>query len=772
MKRSLFAAAAVLLAIPASASGASGDWNVWCNASAVNRVYAAGDSLWCATRGGIMVMNLADSSFTSHLDDLGFRSTDVTGIAIDRRGSVWASFMTTGVARIDRFAPDAIVKLYGSAIEGLLSDSVTCVAAAGDEVYYGSSAGVAKFFDNVHSYETVLTDSLEGVRVNDLLVRGDTLYVACDRGVARFNRATFAYVLYPVGKAVSLCVHEGAVHAATAGGVRRFDGTSWTSLGLPGGFVPLAAAAGSGALYAVTEGRAFVRAGSSWTEITANMKTMLSQRYKIFSNYNVPRTIAVDARGTLWLGGFEPQLDRGAYVSFYNGASWINKAPVELTQNGVIALSLAPNGEIWTSTKHFGVGLLRGDGSWAQYTKLRTTGDPAGFSYFSFMYAFLLDSQGSLWCNVQGNDLDRVVVNDPATPADDVWSHYALNAGTITSNRYVRIKEDPAGNRWFLSDDVVAGMSGVDILSADGTSWLAVDPSIEPRMAGGSVFDVAFGPNGTVYLALRNYGLQMWVTGGYDWTSMSSLAGDAWATLIDPDDLASKTVYCCERGADGTAWLGTASGLVRYRAGVVDSFTIKTEPGRRGLVGAQVYDLEFDKRGSLWVATDQGLNRIDPDGVIAAYTTYDAWQGNLYPSSVISPLPSPVCQALAYDAAADLLWIGTAGGLARLDVSPPEQVVVPLSRMILYPNPVHLSRGDAALRVGRISSPVSIRVFTLEGELVHEIDGVAEGGVAWDLLTLNGFKATSGVYVVRVSSRSPDGRRETSVETRKIAVIR
>ena len=63
------------------------------------------------------------------------------------------------------------------------------------------------------------------------------------------------------------------------------------------------------------------------------------------------------------------------------------------------------------------------------------------------------------------------------------------------------------------------------------------------------------------------------------------------------------------------------------------------------------------------------------------------------------------------------------------------------------------------------SSPVGIKVFNLQGELVHEVEDVPDGGVAWDLLTLNGFKATSGIYLVRVSDA-------THVEIRKIAVVK
>jgi ligand-binding sensor domain-containing protein len=772
------------LLAPGASLAESGDWEIFVNASAINRINCIGDSIWCSTRGGILIFNLGDSSFVQHLDGLGFRSTDVSGVTRDTDGSVWAGFTTSGVARIDHFGsarPE--VKLYTTTIDGLLSDSVTCIASAGDDVYYGSTSGIAKFYDNLHSLEPILSDSLEGVHVREILVRGDTLWIACERGVARFLRSTFDYTMYRIGRSTSLCIHGGAVHVAGTNGVRRFDGSAWVSLGLPGGSVPLSVASGAGALYCVTAAKAYRRDGSSWTDITANMKTMFSQKYTIWSGFDLLKTIAVDPRGTVWVAGLEAQINRGSYLSAFLSNSWINKAPENLSQNGVVALSVVTGQGIWASTRYFGVSYRSNGGRWETYSKMRTSTDEAGLSYYLNNIAFLRDSQGFLWCGAF-LDLDRIKINDPFNKADDEWEHYALNEGTITTNRFVRAKEDPEGNRWFLSDDVLGeeGLLGINILKADGTAWLSVTPSTAPGMAGGSVFDVSFGAGGVAYLALRGYGVQAWYTGGFDWAHLSDLASDGWNTLIEPGDLASKELYAIESGSDGAVWVGTASGLVRWRSWKehpIDSFTVMTRPGEVGLIGAAVFDLEFDGAGNLWVGTEQGLNKITPDGTIEAFTSAEAWKGDLYPSSVISPLPSHICGTLAYDRDANVLWIGTANGLARFAMTPAREVEKPLSRMILYPNPVHISRGDTEVKIKiwgisdrvleRVLERVSIRVYTIEGELVDSQEGAVKIGDKvwriWDLLTLNGFKARSGIYVVTVS----DGR---STEIRKIAIIR
>ena len=173
----------------------------------------------------------------------------------------------------------------------------------------------------------------------------------------------------------------------------------------------------------------------------------------------------------------------------------------------------------------------------------------------------------------------------------------------------------------------------------------------------------------------EGYGVQAWYTGGFDWAHLSDLAGDGWTTLIEPGDLASKELYAVESGSDGAVWVGTASGLVRWKVGAIDSFTIKMNPGEQGLIGAAVFDLEFDGAGNLWVGTEQGLNKITPDGAIEAFTSAGAWKGDLYPSSVISPLPSADLRgARSTIGPHNVLWIGTANGLARLDVTPAREV--------------------------------------------------------------------------------------------------
>ncbi len=776
MRKHAICAILIALAVPSSPAAGPGDWNVFLDPSAIVGIECIGDTLWCATNGGILLFDLADSTFTQFMDGLRLRSGEITAVTFDRNGSIWAAFDGEGITRIDNPSTDPVVAYYNerATVNEILSDSVTCLERAGGEIYYGSAKGVGKFFDNLHALEPNLSDSLGGRRVNDLLYDAseNVLWVAWDGGIGRFDRDTYDYTSYPAGPSYSLCAHDGGFYCATLGGVRRFDGAGWPVLGA--GFhvmPPLAVASGDGKLYAATSERLYIFGGVNWTGLgAADMKAMFNDIYRIRTNHI--RALAVDSRGTPWIGGRTSDRERGSWLSAYVDGSWRNMATPLLSQNNIVALGTAPQGGVWAST-NYGISHRSGDGDWISYTKMRIdTGTDDALSYFASNLALLFDGSGRLWCNAQNYDLDMIEVGDPLDGGDDLWSHFSVSDGTtITSNRFVKAKADPAGNRWFMSDDdqQIDGKWGINIASASGSEWLSINPSTTPLMASGSVFDCAFAPGG-VYLALRGTGVQYWMTGGFSWNSLASQAGDAWVTILNEDNLPNTQLSAIELGPDGSLWIGTSGGLIRRLGdGSVDSLKAKTGYFDEGLVGMLVYDLELDARGNLWVATNQGLNRINTDGEVdRAYTTASLWEERfqfVYPNDVISPLPDHVCKSLAYDESTDMLWIGTDDGLARLDVSPESVVEVPLEQAILYPNPVCLQRGDESLRISRISGSVDISVYNLEGELVHQAEGVTEGGEAWDLQSLNGYKVMAGIYIVRITGAG-------SSEMRKVAVIK
>jgi hypothetical protein len=536
---------------------------------------------------------------------------------------------------------------------------------------------------------------------------------------------------------------------------------------------PVTVAAGGGELYCITPERVYLWNGSYWASLASSeLKGMIREDFRIGWSVNTLGALAVDPDGVPWTGGFFEEGNRGIFLAGFTGSGWNSFQPGGLSQNLIVALDCDESGNVWASTGKFGISLRTASDEWTSYTKIRSdVGNDDALSYYINNLALLYDSQGYLWCNSLTYDLDRIDVGDPLDKDDDLWMHFTPGTGTIASNRFIRAGEDPGGNRWFMSDDVgfESGMWGINIGSSAGDDWLIVDPGSYPQMEGGNIFDCTFDEDGA-YIAMRGYGVMYWRTGGFDWPTLVSGSGDYWITVLGENQLPSTELWAIERGPDGSIWVGTSAGLVRYDQGEIDSFTVKNSSNEEGLIGGTVYDLVFDGRGGLWVATNKGLNRIDPDGTIsAAYTTALEWQNELNliyrAEEVISPLPDHSCRALAYDPSGGFIWVGTENGMARLDSNEPQEIELPLSDMILYPNPVYSGRGDDALRIANISSPVEIRVYNLEGELVHEVSGVTEGDVAWDLLTLNGFQASSGIYIVQVK-----GAGGTSM--RKVAVIR
>lgn len=77
--------------------------------------------------------------------------------------------------------------------------------------------------------------------------------------------------------------------------------------------------------------------------------------------------------------------------------------------------------------------------------------------------------------------------------------------------------------------------------------------------------------------------------------------------LHEADALLSSDVRALARGPDGRIWIGSSGGIDVYADGRrIASFT-----GRQGLPSKRVNSLDFDRQGTLWIGTALGLVRFD-----------------------------------------------------------------------------------------------------------------------------------------------------------------
>ncbi|HVT56954.1 MAG TPA: diguanylate cyclase [Thermoanaerobaculia bacterium] len=102
---------------------------------------------------------------------------------------------------------------------------------------------------------------------------------------------------------------------------------------------------------------------------------------------------------------------------------------------------------------------------------------------------------------------------------------------------------------------------------------------------------------------------------------------------------------------DGSAWVGTLSGLGRMERGIDGRFAVRSE-----LLGMPVYTLLRDRRGTLWAGTGRGVARR----LGGRWEFLSRW-GGAATLTVVS----------LYEDRLQNVWIGTEGGLGVTSTEPP-----------------------------------------------------------------------------------------------------
>ena len=787
------AAFTVMLAVvwPITGATAAGKWKSYVDPSLISEIALRDGDLYMATTGGLVTYDVAAGTFEQYTNTIGLPSNFLTCLLFDRQARLWVGTERSGIARLDG-APGAwVVTPLSSTFHGLSDDRITDIAAWGDTLVYATQNGAGLIVEDFPGPRFYERDGLPSNKVRAVLPDGDRVWLATDKGVVYLDK--FGFIRSPTDTlfaGYSLARTDTALWVGTDRGVARLDdgATEWSFTQLDSELRPVFSLAFDGErLWAGSRARIFRNDGSGWTQTAI---------FNFYAKYGPLNNTICEVRalqpmpgGAAYIGAGDPNTNRRGVNLLYFDGTQVGDIPFNgIPQNEIKRLGFDVDESLWIATAGFGVAKLTPSGEWFAYNA--AAGDTKLSSPYNL--SLLADSQGSKWFA-----RSRYPAEAPLTPLDelqdqmdtdrgnDQWTYHQVGEGGgdgLGSLRNLGAAEDPAGNRWFLSDEDqqnAPGWWGINILNRDKSAWRQVNPtSTDPSghllgMKAGNVFDVAFAADGVAYMALKSFGVQRWTTGGYDTNDLFDFSGDTWETIARvgaPGGISSTAfVLSVAVRSDGVVWIGTDEGLYRYDRGFLNYIPADRGFGV-GLLGTEVNDLVLDRGENLWVATNLGLNRIarDNSNDISSFTTPTAWQTQLnlfFPPSAVSPIVHEDCERLSLHPSKDILYIATLNGLCELDLQSLEEGESDISGLYLYPNPIRTSRGDSNLKIGDINSEVLIEVFTVEGELVHRQTASRSGESVWDFTTESGFVAASGIYVVRISGNG-------TVITKTVSLVR
>ncbi|MFC3269898.1 EAL domain-containing protein [Vulcaniibacterium thermophilum] len=345
------------------------------------------------------------------------------------------------------------------------------------------------------------------------------------------------------------------------------------------------------------------------------------------------RSLLRDRRGRLWIG-----MADGLYRLERTGLTrrWpLGEEPAQEAR----WLAEAPDGRLWFATAYDG--LRRYDPASGRVEAVRAQRNLDASLPENSASALMIDHGGMLWV---GGQLRGVAVTDPrgarfVYAVDDTGSR--RNAYDGDSVR--ALLQDAAGALWIATDE--ARLLRYDLASAH---FEDMSEHLPRGAAGGPLRVAALAP-------APDGGLWLGSFGGLLWMDPRTLRVRA----VELGAHGRPAIRSLRTARDGSLWIGTDQhGALHYRpgSGSVTHYPYR-EGGRGALAHPTVHAILEDRRGRVWLGTGDGLALIERAGAAP----------RLFRHAVDDPLSlaGNLVRAL-HESADGTLWIGTHTGLSQL----------------------------------------------------------------------------------------------------------
>ena len=504
---------------------------------------------------------------------------------------------------------------------------------------------------------------------------------------------------------------NGNRFAATVLPVRDRGLWTWTSGSparrYPGGrfdLIEFIAGGADGSLFTGYEaGDIFARAGEKWAMLEPLPKQMKNALSVGFLD-----------NGDLWVG-----TENGLFLHQSSSRLWTrwSQETADL-RNRVDEILLTRDGSTWLGTDA-GIEIRRPSGKteWI---------DRIGDVDLTIITGLAEDPQGNMWAT-SGAQWPGAFCYD-GRHWEFVGSEQGLGAGKIH-----RIHSDSQGRLWFLGMAIENGdisREAAAVYVYENGRFAPFD--LEGGMAGSRVYSFAEGLDGDLWFGtikglvrLRNGEWNRWTVDGFD-----HLQNGEWISIRPESSLELDHIFVLAADSSGNMWFADQ----KRGLGQIDATdTPRYFTTEDGLINNQIWDLDLDHHGWLWVATRGGL------------CSYRDGLWNLFPPD--SGLDAQDLWPVA--AVEDRVYVGTAGkGTVILDLgqAPPSLPRIDIGPPLIDQSGVVLRWRPVAFRGTHPSTRIKTR-YRLDGEAWSEwsyrreidIDHLAAGQHAFQVQAAGPF---------------------------------
>jgi len=766
-----------LFAINAYSQIAIGQWRDHLPYKKGMAVTEGGGYVYCATEDAVFTLNKADNTFEKLSKVSGLSDVGVSDVKYNNYNGVVLVSYTNG--NLDLIENKSIYNISDIKRSGIVANKrINSIYYLGKYAYLACGFGIVKFdTDRKEVSDTYYIGTNGGyIDILDITTDNNFIYAATDSGVYRasFSAPNLAdYTAWskitvspaaPAGCYNTICAFNGKIYAnysryltsnqtvVQKDTVFVYDGISWNNMDTSGYVCRSIETIGN---YLVITYNGYV---TTYDNLSAVVGLVGSYQTQFYVD---PSQAVRDSDGYLWIA------DR-ANGLIKNWDSWSNwrYAPDGPETNKVYNLDIvnetmwvAPGErtDIWLGQYNFDGAFYFENEDWSVYNY--TTNSE------------LNSVRDIVDATIDPNNIDHVylgclgrgLIEMNGGVVTEIWndsnSSLEVRADAPTSG-FVGIfgsAFDDSGNLWVTN---TLATNPLSVRKEDGT-WQSFNFGTLINVL--ALGQIVVTKEGQKWIVLpRGQGILVfdendtWTTTDDSYKKLSTAAGQG--------GLPSNEVYSLQVDEDGEIWVGTDAGIAVFYS-PEDIFSNNPSDAQQILIQQDGHtQILLETEAITWIAID-GANRkwIGTQGSGVYLMSPDGTKEIYHFNENNSPLFSNNITSIAINGKSGEVFIGTAKGIISYKSTATEGEDE-FGEVYAYPNPVRPGYGGIIAIKGLVKD-ADVKITDITGTLIYQTKALG-GQAIWDGNNFSGERARSGIYLVFCSN--DDG---TKTYVTKICIV-